>query len=120
MNQNQSSIHILNIVVAHDLFTNYLNANPKGPFGKSEYDARIREYNKKNMLDKEIHLISCKQYLINNMQVMDLLFKNFGCTSDLFIGNFSVLISNLKSIFEYVMILMRYLENKIRIFWKFP
>ena len=72
MNQNQSSIHILNIVVAHDLFTNYLNANPKGPFGKSEYDARIREYNKKNMLDKEIHLISCKQYLINNMQVMDL------------------------------------------------
>ena len=24
------------------------------------------------MLDKEIHLISCKQYLINNMQVMDL------------------------------------------------
>ena len=71
-NESKSINNPHNIVVAYDLLTNYLDANPKRPFGKSEYDTRVREYEQKNMLDKDIYLITCKQYIIEHMEVMEL------------------------------------------------
>ena len=72
VNADKSMNNPNNVVIAYDLFCNYLDSNPPSFFNKTSYDNRIDRFNQDSSNDQELWLTRCKQYLVKNLSLMEL------------------------------------------------